>query len=117
MAGICFQTVLKILCISLYLNKIQKMKNIILLLPFFLLSYLPDAREIMKREILTVMTFNIRYDNPGDSINAWPNRVGIVCDLLKNEKPDLLGLQEALWYQYEEIDSAIFRLFISFRRS
>jgi endonuclease/exonuclease/phosphatase family metal-dependent hydrolase len=56
---------------------------------------------------LTVMTFNIRYDNPHDSINAWPNRVGIVCDLLKKEKPDLLGLQEALWYQYEEIDSAL----------
>jgi endonuclease/exonuclease/phosphatase family metal-dependent hydrolase len=33
--------------------------------------------------------------------------VGLVCELLKNEKPDLLGLQEALWYQYEAIDSAI----------
>jgi endonuclease/exonuclease/phosphatase family metal-dependent hydrolase len=56
---------------------------------------------------LKVMTFNIRYDNPHDSINAWPNRTGMVCDLLKSEKPDLLGLQEALWYQYEEIDSAL----------
>jgi endonuclease/exonuclease/phosphatase family metal-dependent hydrolase len=56
---------------------------------------------------ITVMTFNIRYDNPFDSINAWPNRAGIVCDLLKAEKPDLLGLQEAIWYQYEAIDSAL----------
>ena len=61
------------------------------------------------------MTFNIRYDNPGDSINAWPNRVGLVCDLIKKEKPDLLGLQEAFWYQYEEIDSAISGLFFGFR--
>ena len=52
-------------------------------------------------------TCNIRYDNPGDSINAWPNRIGIVCDMFKVEKPDLFGLQEALWYQYEAIDSAL----------
>ncbi|MBA4323041.1 MAG: endonuclease, partial [Odoribacter sp.] len=56
---------------------------------------------------LTVLTFNIRFDNPRDSINAWPNRAGLVCDLLRAEKPDLFGLQEALWYQYEEIDSAL----------
>jgi endonuclease/exonuclease/phosphatase family metal-dependent hydrolase len=56
---------------------------------------------------IKVMTFNIRYDNPDDNINAWPKRLELVCDLLKNEKPDLLGLQEALWYQYEKIDSAI----------
>lgn len=56
---------------------------------------------------IKVMTFNIRYDNPRDSLNAWPNRVGVLCELLKKEKPDLLGLQEALWYQYEQIDSAI----------
>ena len=66
-----------------------------------------DCNRKNEERNLTVMTFNIRYDNPRDSVNAWPNRVGIVCDLLKKEKPDLLGLQEALWYQYEEIDSAI----------
>lgn len=60
----------------------------------------------LKRSV-RVMTFNIRYDNPSDSINSWPNRVGMVCEFLKKEKPDLLGLQEALWYQYEQIDSAI----------
>lgn len=56
---------------------------------------------------IKVITFNIRYDNPRDSINAWPYRAGIVCDFLKTEKPDLFGLQEALWYQYEAIDSAL----------
>lgn len=56
---------------------------------------------------IKVMTFNIRYDNPQDSINAWPNRAGILCELLMEEKPDLLGLQEALWYQYEQIDFSI----------
>jgi endonuclease/exonuclease/phosphatase family metal-dependent hydrolase len=60
-----------------------------------------------RQRSIKVMTFNIRYDNPADSINSWPNRASLVCDFLKKEKPDLLGLQEALWYQYEQIDSAI----------
>lgn len=74
---------------------------------FLLIILLAGCSGKKENRNLTVMTFNIRYNNPGDSINAWPNRLGIVCDLLKKEKPDLLGLQEALWYQYEEIDSAI----------
>ena len=60
-----------------------------------------------EKDKLKVITFNIRYDNPGDGINAWPGRAGLVCDFLKTEKPDLFGLQEALWYQYEDVDSAL----------
>lgn len=83
------------------------MKNIILVAAFLTLFLFSGCSGKNEERNLTVMTFNIRYDNPDDGINVWPNRVGIVCDLLKTEKPDLLGLQEALWYQYEEIDSAI----------
>jgi endonuclease/exonuclease/phosphatase family metal-dependent hydrolase len=89
------------------LNKIGEMKNIFnagLIFTIFLFSGCSGKNEDRN---IKVMTFNIRYDNPQDSINAWPNRVGILCELLKEEKPDLLGLQEALWYQYEEIDFTI----------
>ena len=54
-----------------------------------------------------VMTFNIRYDNPRDSINAWPNRAGMVAGFIKAQAPDLLGMQEVLWHQYEYLDSAL----------
>jgi len=46
-------------------------------------------------------------DTPYDSINAWPNRAEMVCDFLKDEKPDLLGMQEVLLHQYEALDSAL----------
>jgi endonuclease/exonuclease/phosphatase family metal-dependent hydrolase len=83
------------------------MKRIILV-SFIIIPLLYSGCNAEKgKNIIKVMTFNIRYDNPRDSINAWPNRIGILCGLLKEEKPDLLGLQEALWYQYEEIDSAL----------
>lgn len=60
-----------------------------------------------ERETLSVMTFNIRYDNPHDSANAWPNRIPIVCDFMDAEKPDLIGMQEVLYQQYNVLDSAL----------
>ncbi len=59
------------------------------------------------RDRIKVMTLNVRMDTPYDSINAWPNRAEIVCDFLKDEKPDLLGMQEVLLHQYEALDSAL----------
>ncbi|MCJ7449908.1 MAG: endonuclease/exonuclease/phosphatase family protein [Bacteroidales bacterium] len=56
---------------------------------------------------LKVITFNVRYDNPRDSANAWTNRASIICNFLKNEKPDLFGMQEVLFHQYEVLDSAL----------
>jgi endonuclease/exonuclease/phosphatase family metal-dependent hydrolase len=60
-----------------------------------------------KKESLKMITLNIRYDNPADGINAWPERKSIVVDFLKNENPALIGLQEALWQQYIFIDSML----------
>ena len=42
-----------------------------------------------------------------DSVNAWPNRVSQVCNFIKDEKPDLLGMQEVLWHQYMVLDSLL----------
>jgi len=58
-------------------------------------------------DILKVITLNIRYDNPNDSLNAWSNRSHIVYNFIRNEKPDLLGLQEVLVHQYEFLDSVL----------
>ena len=58
-------------------------------------------------DVIRVMTLNVRLDTPADSMNAWPNRAGIVCSFIKNEKPDLLGMQEVLLRQYEVLDSAL----------
>jgi len=56
---------------------------------------------------IKVMTLNIRYDNPGDSIYAWPNRAQQMCNFIKDEKPDILGMQEVLWNQYLVLDSVL----------
>lgn len=56
---------------------------------------------------MDVMTLNIRYDNPGDKDNAWPHRAAIVAGFINDQVPDLLGMQEVLWHQYQYLDSAL----------
>jgi endonuclease/exonuclease/phosphatase family metal-dependent hydrolase len=75
---------------------------IVLFLSFFLIAGCAGKEKDIK-----VMTLNIRYDNPADSINAWPNRKTIVTSFISSQKPDLFGMQEVLWHQYEFIDSAL----------
>lgn len=63
--------------------------------------------HVKDTDTVKVMTLNVRYDNPGDSINAWPARIPLFCRLISEEKPDILGMQEVLWSQYAVIDSAL----------
>ncbi len=56
---------------------------------------------------LSVMTFNIRYGTANDGENRWTNRRDMLYALLRAEKPDLIGLQEALRFQVDEILAAV----------
>ena len=52
---------------------------------------------------LRVMTFNIRYNNPGDSLDAWPHRSEGVAALIRFHDPDVVGLQEAQRNQLDDL--------------
>jgi endonuclease/exonuclease/phosphatase family metal-dependent hydrolase len=73
----------------------------------FFVLFITGCNNKPDPDILKVITLNIRYDNPDDSINAWPNRSAMVYNFLKNEKPDLIGLQEVLVNQFEFLDSTL----------
>jgi endonuclease/exonuclease/phosphatase family metal-dependent hydrolase len=45
---------------------------------------------------LNVMTFNIRFNNPKDSANAWPNRKDYAASQVLFHHTHILGVQEAL---------------------
>lgn len=49
-----------------------------------------------KNTPLTIATYNIRYNNPGDSLNAWPNRKENVKALIRFHEFDIFGTQEGL---------------------
>ncbi len=56
---------------------------------------------------IRVMSFNIRYGTAPDGENSWPLRKSLVLEVIRNSQPHLLGLQEALREQLDEITEAI----------
>lgn len=50
-----------------------------------------------------VMTYNIRYANPNDGDNVWENRRDPVATAIRFHRPDIIGLQEALPHQLEDL--------------
>lgn len=55
----------------------------------------------------SIMTYNIRYDNPNDGENWWENRKHEVVEMIKHYQPDLLGIQEGINSQVKFMDSAL----------
>ncbi len=53
--------------------------------------------------VVRVMTFNIRFGTAPDGENSWPHRKELVFDVLRAYKPEILGMQEALREQLDEI--------------
>ncbi len=56
---------------------------------------------------LNVISFNIRYDNPDDGPNAWPNRKSLAAGVFRDRRVDVAGLQEALIEQIRDLEAAL----------
>ncbi len=54
-----------------------------------------------------VVSYNIRYANPGDGKSAWPKRKPLFVKSVDDLRPDLLGLQEALIEQVRDVQTAM----------
>jgi len=52
------------------------------------------------------MSFNIRYGTAKDGVNHWSERREILFDVIRERDADLIGLQEALGFQIDEIVAA-----------
>jgi len=61
----------------------------------------PPATVLVEPASVRVATFNIRYANPADGVNAWSKRRAMVLGILRDG--DFWGLQEALPSQVREI--------------
>src|SRR5689334_257130 len=52
---------------------------------------------------LQVMTFNIRFANKGDGVHDWEHRRPLVTSMVQFHEVDLLGVQEALRGQLDDM--------------
>lgn len=73
------------------------MKRLLALFISFTLVVSVSAQE------LNVMSFNIRYNTPNDSLNAWPHRIEKVNSQISFHKAHIVGVQEALVGQLKDM--------------
>jgi endonuclease/exonuclease/phosphatase family metal-dependent hydrolase len=76
-------------------------KTIWMAVVFFLFTAAVYAQKI------TIGTFNIRFDNPRDSGNLWVDRAPVVSNLIRFHDFDILGIQEGLKNQLDDIGAAL----------
>lgn len=53
-----------------------------------------------------VMSYNIRFDNP-DDLYPWRERRGKIIELIIKYKPDILGTQEVLAHQLQDLSAGL----------
>lgn len=73
---------------------------------FFILVAILLADNALSQD-LSVMTYNIRLATGKDAPYHWDARKDAAAYCLKKEKPDLLGVQEALQVQIDFLDSLL----------
>lgn len=56
-----------------------------------------------KKQTIRVMSFNIRMDTEEDGFNRWSNRKDYACDMIRFHHPDLIGAQEVLHHQLQDM--------------
>lgn len=66
-------------------------------------SFILNEVQNSNSNSLRMMTYNIRFDNPADGVHAWPNRKELVASVIRFHKADIIGVQEALEYQIQDL--------------
>ena len=82
------------------------MKKIyLMLLPFLAAACGQGGQQAATQtdEPVNVMTFNVRYDNPDDSLNSWAYRKDRVANAIRFYDADIVGTQEVLHNQMEDL--------------
>ena len=65
------------------------------------------SAPVFSQTPFAAMTYNIRYDNPGDGADAWPVRRDFLAAQVAFYAPDVFGIQEGLNRQVVYLDSAL----------
>jgi len=71
---------------------------------FYVFLLVIMAASISFGQEIKFLTYNLRYDNPGDGDNVWPNRRELIAGQINFYKPDIFGTQEGLESQLKWLD-------------
>ncbi|MAT14725.1 MAG: endonuclease [Planctomyces sp.] len=74
---------------------------------FLVFVFLAALGQHVVAEPLSVMSWNIRFNNPNDGINAWPNRKEWVAEIITKNQVDIAGFQEVLSEQIVDLNKLL----------
>jgi endonuclease/exonuclease/phosphatase family metal-dependent hydrolase len=60
-----------------------------------------------KAQSFRIATYNIRYDNPDDSLDRWTSRCPHVASLIKLYDFDIVGTQVGLYHQLQDLKKVL----------
>ncbi len=80
----------------------MRVLNLTLIICLGLIALSCSSNDDIDRSIRT-MTFNIKYNSERDGVNAWPHRKEFAASMIQFHHADLIGLQEALLGQLEDL--------------
>jgi endonuclease/exonuclease/phosphatase family metal-dependent hydrolase len=83
------------------------MKTSVVLSLCFVLSLFVSPLSAAPDSTLSIMSFNIRYGSASDGPNHWNLRKDLVFSVLEDQQPDVVGLQEALGFQINQITATV----------
>ncbi len=86
---------------------IRRYYLLFLLIIFAAVTGYGQVNQPNKSRAMRVMTYNIRLATKADSVNYWPNRKALVSGLINYHQPDLLGVQEALPEQIDDLEKLL----------
>lgn len=70
----------------------------------------PGAQNAGRDDVdsaLAVMSFNLRYGTADDGADSWRYRRDLVVRVIEESAPDIIGTQEALRFQLDELEEAL----------
>jgi endonuclease/exonuclease/phosphatase family metal-dependent hydrolase len=83
------------------------MKTPVVLSIICVLSLFAASLSAAPDDTLSIMSFNIRYGSASDGPNHWNLRKDLVFSVLEDQQPDVVGLQEALGFQINQITATV----------
>ena len=78
------------------------------LLPGALTGFAAENKDQSTVVDVKAMTFNLRYKNNNDpSPHTWDERVPTIKRLIDMENPDIIGTQEVLYTQLQDLENTL----------
>ena len=90
--------------------KIKLYKSILIIGIFITGMFSKGFCQQSEKSVISILSFNVRYNTPKDGINAWPFRKEKVAEVIISNDIDIAGLQEPWKDQIRDLKEVIIRI-------